>query len=131
MSDADRKNKQNWLICGGRNFDDRNLFDAVMDELVRDMGCPETIIHGNASGADMMADVWAKRMAIRRERFPAQWYKYGKAAGPIRNQEMIDQGSPHLVIAFPGGNGTADMVRRAKKAGIPVIEISKDAAPRP
>ena len=46
------------------------------------------------------------------------WKKYGKKAGPLRNQQMLEEGKPDLVVAFPGGNGTADMVRRAKKANI-------------
>jgi acyl-CoA synthetase (NDP forming) len=55
--------------------------------------------------------------------FPANWKKHGKSAGPIRNQLMLDVGKPDLVIAFPGGSGTADMIRRARKAGVPVKEI--------
>jgi len=55
--------------------------------------------------------------------FLANWRTHGKAAGPIRNQQMLDEGRPHLVVAFPGGTGTADMVRRAKAAGVPVMEV--------
>lgn len=49
--------------------------------------------------------------------------KYGKSAGPIRNQTMLDDGKPDLVLAFPGGRGTADMVAKAEKHGIPVRRI--------
>ena len=52
------------------------------------------------------------------ELFPADWKVRGRAAGHIRNQQMLDEGRPHLVVAFPGGRGTADMVRRARAAGI-------------
>jgi hypothetical protein len=83
------------------------------------------IVHGAAEGADALAERWAKAEFIGRHRFPAQWDKYGKAAGPIRNQAMIDKGKPDLVVAFPGDRGTADMGRRAKAAGIKVVEIEQ------
>jgi hypothetical protein len=54
---------------------------------------------------------------------PADWFSHGKAAGPIRNQEMLAMEAPALVVAFPGGRGTADMVRRARKAGVDVLEV--------
>lgn len=78
------------------------------------------IIHGGASGADTMAHRWAGMIAKPVDVYPASWCKHGRAAGPIRNQQMIDDGKPDLVIAFPGGKGTADMVRKAEAAGIPV-----------
>jgi hypothetical protein len=117
-----------WLICGGRDFADADLFHSVMSDMMRVRGgCPKKVVHGAASGADTMAEKWAERMAIGRHRFPAQWEKHGKAAGPIRNQAMIDKGRPNLVIAFPGGRGTADMVSRARDAGIDVAEIKVTA----
>lgn len=54
--------------------------------------------------------------------FPADWDKYGKSAGYIRNQQMLDEGCPDYVVAFPGGAGTNMMKRIASKAGVPVIE---------
>jgi len=54
--------------------------------------------------------------------FPPEWKRYGPKAGPIRNKQMLDEGRPDLVVAFPGGNGTNDMVKKAKAAGIEVIE---------
>lgn len=127
MFDVIPKNGQTWLICGGRDFTDQAAFDAAMGDLIRMKGCPQKIIHGAAPGADTLADQWAERMAISRHRFPAQWDKHGKAAGPIRNQAMLDKGRPHFVVAFPGGKGTADMVRRSKEAGIDVAEIRMNA----
>jgi hypothetical protein len=56
--------------------------------------------------------------------FPADWEKYGKAAGPIRNQQILVEGKPDLVVAFQGGRGTANMVSRAQQAGVPVVEIA-------
>lgn len=116
-------NHQTWLVCGGRDFDDDVMFQSAMSDLVRLRGMPSTIIHGAARGADTLADEWAKRHALRVRAFPANWRKHGRAAGPIRNQQMLDEGRPYLVVAFPGGRGTVDMVRRARDAGIDVVEI--------
>lgn len=74
-----------------------------------------------------MASEWAaKRHGEVIERpFPADWVTLGKAAGPIRNQQMLDEAKPDWVVAFPGGNGTADMVRRARKAGVKIVEVPR------
>ncbi|HEV7285225.1 MAG TPA: DUF2493 domain-containing protein [Kaistia sp.] len=105
------------LVCGGRDFADRPRLNVALDGLK-----PSFLIHGGAPGADALADYWADIRGIPHRTFPADWNTHGKAAGPIRNQRMIDEGKPDLVIAFPGGRGTADMIRRAKAAGIPVRE---------
>lgn len=81
------------------------------------------IISGCAKGADSVGVDWAAANWLPCRQFPADWETHGKAAGPIRNQQMLDEGKPDLVVAFPGGRGTADMVRRAKKAGVEVRVI--------
>jgi hypothetical protein len=123
------------LVCGGRNFSDRELLRKTLDDLK-----PSLIIEGGARGADWMAMTWAIDCAVPRMRFDAEWgdishpdariktdksgYRYDANAGPRRNQRMIDEGKPDLVLAFAGGSGTADCVRRAKRAGIEVMEIN-------
>lgn len=115
------------LICGGREFDDWQLFIETMDtisaELDFDGNQPITIIEGGAKGADFCARLYAKYCGWEHLPFPAEWKKYGRAAGSIRNTQMLVEGQPDLVIAFPGGNGTADMVKQAREAGIQVREI--------
>tara|TARA_Y100000310_G_scaffold244963_1_gene249880 strand:+ start:4034 stop:4294 length:261 start_codon:yes stop_codon:yes gene_type:complete len=75
-------------------------------------------------GADQMARQVCTELGIKVERFPADWHLYGRAAGVLRNQQMLDEGKPDLVLAFhdelESSKGTADMVRRAKKAGVEV-----------
>lgn len=117
------KNGQTWLVCGGRDFADAAVFNGAMSDLLRLKGCPKHVVHGGARGADAMAEEWAHRMALYVTAVEADWRKHGNAAGPIRNQEMLDKHKPSLVVAFPGGRGTADMVRRAREAGIDVAEI--------
>lgn len=113
------------LVCGGRNFMNQELVDRILFEVTQldnqyTMG---TIIHGNARGADTFGALWGYRMGWKVEPYGAEWRKYGKAAGPIRNKQMLDEGKPDLVIAFPGGKGTANMVQLAHKAGVPVRVI--------
>jgi hypothetical protein len=116
---------ETWLLCGGRDFSDQALFEAAMADLVGMYGCPRKVVHGAAPGLDTMADIWAKRLAVDVVACRADWDKHGKAAGPIRNEDMLIDHEPKRVIAFPGGKGTADMVRRARnrRGKIDVIEI--------
>lgn len=108
------------IVCGGRDYDDEETVHAVLSAL----GAHVTLVHGAAPGADRLAnDVWDRLGMHQRQSFPADWGRFGKAAGPIRNQEMADAGAD-LCIAFPGGRGTADMKDRARKAGIPVLEVA-------
>lgn len=115
------------LVCGGRDFNDWDFLNQTLHHVVYDGGHTNyskiTIISGGARGADSLAIKWAKFFGCKLKEFPADWHKYGKSAGAIRNQQMIDEDKPDFVVAFPGGTGTADMIRRAKKAGITVREI--------
>lgn len=111
------------LICGGRNFNDMALVHEAMNDFVATFGWPTKVIHGGAAGADMLAGRWAHHRGIPVTVYRADWTRHGKRAGPIRNQQMIDEGKPDVVIAFPGGRGTADMLRRAEAAGISITEI--------
>ncbi len=82
------------------------------------------VIHGAARGADSYAGNWARSQAIPELACPADWNgPLGKGAGFARNQSMLVDHKPDIAVAFPGGNGTADMVRRCKKAGVPVFLI--------
>jgi UDP-N-acetylmuramoylalanine-D-glutamate ligase len=109
------------LVCGGRNYRDTRTVSRVLDKLDPK---PTMIIQGGADGADACASLYASRRKIDERVFWADWKKHGRAAGPIRNQQMLDEGKPDLVVAFPGSVGTADMVRRAKAEGVRVIEVN-------
>jgi predicted Rossmann-fold nucleotide-binding protein len=112
------------LVCGGRDYSDYLKVQVTLDSLRKEMPI-DLMIQGGASGADSLAARWAKKNSIACLTFMAMWRKHGKAAGPIRNQQMIEEGKPDLVIAFPGGHGTDDMVWRALQAGIPVRRITQ------
>jgi hypothetical protein len=109
------------LVCGGRDCDDADALSQFMDELAQRI-IIDAMIDGDACGADRMAGEWACRRGIESIKFHAEWENLGRKAGPIRNQSMLDEGRPDVVVAFPGGRGTADMVRRARAAGVEVTE---------
>lgn len=127
------------LVCGGRDFGgvpdgvkasspgwypalvrartERAFLRRYLSEMKDRIAC---IIHGAYRGADSLADYWARENRIEPVPFPADWKSRGSRAGPDRNQRMINEGRPDLVVAFPGGKGTADMIRCARAAGIPI-----------
>ena len=88
---------------------------------------PTLIIQGAARGADTLAKVAAIYLGIPWQSFPADWDAHGKKAGPIRNQQMLDE-KPDLVIAFHPDTGctpgTLDMISRARAAGVPVRVVT-------
>ena len=104
---------------------ERDFFREWMDANFR-FELPEMIIEGGAKGADTCAFWWAKKNGIKIKTMKADWEKHGKSAGSIRNQAMLNE-RPDLVIAFPGGAGTADMVKKAKTRGVDVIEIKYES----
>ena len=106
------------LVCGGREYADAARVTEVLDAQ-----SITVIIEGCARGADSLAEDYARTHRIPVRHFPADWERNGKAAGHIRNREMLVQGRPDLVIAFPGGRGTANMVGQARLAGVRVIEV--------
>lgn len=124
MTNIDGEKKVRILVCGGRDFSDRDAVYGVLNSY--DTGEKEiTIISGGAQGADTLAHDWA--LVFRKDTmiFHADWKTHGKAAGPIRNAEMLRVGKPDFVVAFPGGRGTAHMVSIAEAAGVPVIEFGE------
>jgi hypothetical protein len=110
------------LVTGGRDFTHSGTVFAALD-VVHEEVTITVLIHGNARGADNLGALWAEKRGVRARRFKANWNKFGKAAGPMRNQQMINEGKPDLVVAFPGGRGTEDMIKRAQHHNIPVRKI--------
>lgn len=123
------------LVCGGRTFDDRKLFVETLEPIRKSQRwgydpCGKSdkdhleIISGGANGADTLAIRYAKAFGLPLHVFEADWDAHSSFAGPTRNKRMLDEGKPDLVVAFPGGRGTADMVKKARKAGVKVIEVA-------
>lgn len=115
------------LITGSRFWGDVHTIRRAILEHIGDLDPREvTIVHGNAAGADSLAAYVAECFVANEEAHPADWRTRDKAAGPIRNQKMVDLGAD-VCLAFPeeGSRGTWDCVKRAKEAGIPVHVYGK------
>jgi len=124
------------LVFGGRDYQQQALLFARLD-LIHQQRQITTLIEGGAAGADRLARQWALSRGIPVATYEADWDNTGRvgavirftrhgkpynaAAGGIRNQRMIDEGRPDLAIAFPGGVGTQDMLRRLYNTQIEVI----------
>lgn len=120
------------LVCGGREFQDAVNLEASLDAFHQGPRGPiELVIHGGARGADCMAGEWARSRCVACVVYEANWAAEGRSAGPIRNKRMLDEGMPDVIIAFPGGRGTANMTRQARDRGLEVLEIrvSTDIGP--
>lgn len=125
------------LVCGGRKFDNWVLLSSTLDKLCLDRGwirepdesgnwLPDvTVVHGGAEGADSLATDWAVVNWCYLTVHAADWDNLGKAAGPIRNKKMLEQAEPDIVVAFPGGKGTANMIKLAKEAGVEVMIVNE------
>jgi len=112
------------LVCGGRDFKNAEFLYKTLENLHKKNKFT-LIIEGNAQGADRLAGCWAEHMNLRNRKFLADWDKYGRTAGHIRNRRMLDEGKPDLVVAFPGGSGTANMIELAWDAGIPIVKLDE------
>jgi len=118
---------QRVVVCGGRDYADRDRLNTVLDRLRAERGF-SLVIAGGARGADTLAAEWAASRGVPCEVYMADWEGLGRKAGPIRNERMLAEGKPDLVVGFPGGRGTAHMCRIAREAGIEVLEISEQSA---
>ncbi len=115
------------IVTGGRTYSNGDVAAAVLNDVRKKIGI-SALAQGGARGADALARTWACRHLPPRSRptYHADWIQYGNAAGAIRNTVMLKHFEPHLVIAFPGNTGTADMVSKARKAGVPILHIALD-----
>lgn len=108
------------LVCGGRHFADPARVYNTLDGLSRFLMI-SIVIHGAARGADTFAEEWARTREVPYLGCPAKWKEYGRAAGTRRNEFMLTL-PIGLVVAFPGGTGTAHMVRISREHGLTVIQ---------
>ncbi len=113
------------LCCGDRNW---SSFEIIRRELEK-LDDNTIIIEGCAKGADSISGYIARQLNYRVLEFPANWKRYGRSAGPIRNKQMLDEGKPDLVLAFhtniQNSKGTKDMIEQSEKRGIKVMLIEE------
>lgn len=110
-------------VTGGRNFTDAEFVIKTLDSISSERGPITKLFEGGAPGADQLARKWAIMMSIPVGTFFADWNSYRRAAGPIRNRRMLTEGKPDLLVAFPGGKGTASCVAIARELGIEVLTV--------
>jgi hypothetical protein len=110
------------LVCGGREFNDADFIFSELDRLHAQY-CFRMLIEGAARGVDRIAGEWASARKIELVEFSADWAKDGRHAALIRNDRMLSDGKPDLVVAFPGGRGTWHTCSQAEKLGIPVTRL--------
>ncbi len=104
------------LVFGGRDYSDKDHVFRVLDE-VHKTDPIRLILEGGANGADALAHDWAESRGVPSLAVEAQWEKFGKSAGPLRNEKMACA-LPDQAIGFPGGPGSAGMAELCKKHGI-------------
>jgi hypothetical protein len=110
------------VVFGGRDFHKQDLAFRALDQIDAQYGI-DLVIDGKANGADKIGNLWAVIRGKETERYPADWAKFGRAAGVIRNRQMIEEGNPEMGIAFPGGRGTENMKKQLKEHGIKVLNV--------
>ena len=114
------------LVCGSRDFNDYGLLAAKLDEVRDRLGdVPMRVVSGAARGTDSLAAKWAQQRGVPCDEYPADWDRHGKSAGYRRNEQMLTEGDPHMVVAFPQGDsrGTRQMMDIASKARVAVEEV--------
>lgn len=113
------------LVCGGRSYADFTSVSRALVKVHISVGIL-LLIHGGVSGADAMTNTWALKYGVPLQVYPPDHERHGEKAIDFRNRLMISEGRPHLVIAFPGGPGTADLLEKAAEAGLPVWHPSEE-----
>lgn len=111
-----------FIVCGGRDYADQFKARSVLDAVHAKCGI-SLLIEGGANGADRLARDWAFSNGIQVATFHANWDYYKGYAGPLRNQAMADQ-RPDGLIAFPGGKGTAGMIKICEEMEIKIMKIA-------
>jgi len=114
------------IICGGREFSDEKRLNESLDAL-HGVGPITVLIHGNVTGAGIIAERWARRNGINVVRYPPNWETYGRRAEGIRNSFMLSDSRPDCLVLFEGGDNTRDLHTRAQAAGIPIVRCDEQA----
>jgi hypothetical protein len=119
------------LVTGGRDYTLFGELTYIMDTIHAVHGF-SIVMHGDARGADTLAGRWCRARKLQEVKVPANWAGHGLSAGLRRNTFMLELLRPDVVVAFPGGRGTANMMKKAADAGILVLdaeEFTKENTP--
>ena len=110
------------LVTGGRDYEDAATIYHVLDTVNAERPI-KYLMHGNARGTDRIAHKWALARGVQPVAFEALWDFEGDAAGTRRNKRMIEFVVPDKVVAFPGGRGTANMMKIAHLRCVEILDV--------
>lgn len=113
------------LVTGGRKYEYAAERVPEVLDAIHGVDSITLLIHGNYGATDLAAEAWAVSRGVKSAPTDAEWTRFGPAAGPMRNQRMIDEYHPDLGVQFPGGAGTRDCGNKMRKAGIPVRVVER------
>lgn len=116
------------IVCGGRDYTDMDGAFKALDNLHTKLNFTQ-VVEGGARGADFLGRCWAAKNRIPCKTYSADWALHGRAAGMLRNKRMLEEGKPNLVVAFPGGRGTKNMITIARQGGISVVVMPPNVTP--
>lgn len=111
----------NIIICGSREIENQTKQDIDHLVSVAQFDTINKVLCGEATGIDQLGKRWALKHEVEVESYPADWKAHGKAAGPIRNGQMVKEADGVIAIMFPDSRGTKDCIRQATSKGITVI----------
>jgi hypothetical protein len=111
------------IIAGSRNFTDPTLVEMAV-ELARNHIQVTEVVSGQCEGIDRLGEIWATTHDIPCSYFPADWDKHGKAAGPIRNSEMVNYADALIAVWDGRSRGTMDVIKKARTKGLKVAVYS-------
>lgn len=131
------KNYYNVIVCGGRNYNNKENVYSILDIINSKLKNNDTIlknnnsfelkiVNGGADGADLLSKFWARDRKVELEIFLADWKTYGKKAGPLRNKLMFDVTNPQIIVAFNGGKGTQNMIELALNNGYILEDLTTE-----
>ena len=111
------------IIAGSRNFNDYQKLKIECDQFLQDQKNIEIVSGGHYKGADKLGIQYANEKGFNLIKFPAEWNKFGKAAGPKRNKEMAKYADALIVFWDGKSKGTKSMINLAKKEGLKITII--------
>lgn len=114
-------------VAGPRDYTNKKFVDEMLEEILSDILAKEVlpihIVEGGAYGVDALAKLYALQNKLPYTEVKADWDKYGRSAGPRRNQKMAEM-SDYCIVFFKGSRGSASMIAEALKKNVPVYVIS-------
>ncbi|CTQ45741.1 DUF2493 domain-containing protein [Roseibium aggregatum] len=122
----------NVIVTGGRDYDDGPFVSETLSKLHASRSGPITrLVNGGARGVDTFAKDWAIANGVQVVTVKADWDRFGKGAGPIRNREMAFGYPDSTLVAFPGNSGTKDMIQVALDHGMMILQYGEPANNEP